>query len=46
MLKKQSVAWGKGGEVQGGYVQRNEVIVKIAKQVEVGPVQGWGGGQS
>ena len=52
MLKK-SGAWGRGGGgVQGGYEQRIEVIVKIAKtklKVEGGgggPVQGWGGGQS
>ena len=40
---------GEGGG-QGGYEQRIEVIVKIAKtklKVEGGgPVQGWGGGQS
>ena len=32
--------------VQGGYEQRIEVIVKIAKKSSGGPVQGWGGGQS
>ena len=35
-----------GGGGQGGYEQRIEVIVKIAKKKLRGPVQGWGGGQS
>ena len=41
-----SGGWGTGWGGQGGYEQRIEVIVKIAKKKLRGAVKGWGGGQN